>query len=279
MGYRYYDKAKKEVRYPFGHGLSYTSFAYKSLSVSGNEVTVEIENIGGVKGKEVVQLYIAPKTKGIFRPVRELKGFEKVELMPGEVKTVTFTFDERSFAIWADGWKIPSGKYTIEVGSSSRDIRLSYTLTLEGDNVPAPEWQKGSWYETPVGLPSRRGWERLMGRAIPESRELQKGEFTMDSSCMEMKDHSLMMKIQYKVTEAIVAKSFGGKRDMTDPAYKMMILSATDCPMRSVVISSSGAMGYSLADFMLFMANGVLCKIKNLFKGVKAPTLPEGKEI
>ena len=279
VGYRYYDKAKKEVRYPFGHGLSYTSFAYKSLSVSGNEVTVEIENIGGVKGKEVVQLYIAPKTKGIFRPVRELKGFEKVELMPGEVKTVTFTFDERSFAIWADGWKIPSGKYTIEVGSSSRDIRLSYTLTLEGDNVPAPEWQKGSWYETPVGLPSRRGWERLMGRAIPESREPQKGEFTMDSSCMEMKDHSLMMKIQYKVTEAIVAKSFGGKRDMTDPAYKMMILSATDCPMRSVVISSSGAMGYSLADFMLFMANGVLCKIKNLFKGVKAPTLPEGKEI
>jgi beta-glucosidase len=221
---------------------------------------VEIENVGGVKGKEVVQLYIAPKTKGIFRPVRELKGFEKVELMPGEAKTVTFTLDDRSFAIWADGWRIPAGEYMIEVGSSSRDIRLSDSLTLEGNNIPAPEWQKGSWYENPVGLPSRDSWERLMGRAVPESRELQKGEFTMDSSCMEMKDHSFMMKIQYKVTEAIVAKSFGGKKDMTDPAYKMMILSATDCPMRSVIISSSGAMPESVAKGMLLMANGKFLK-------------------
>lgn len=260
VGYRYYDKANKEVRYPFGHGLSYTSFAYKNLSVSGNEVTVEIENIGGVKGKEVVQLYIAPKTKGIFRPVRELKGFEKVELMPGEAKTVTFTLDDRSFAIWADGWRIPAGEYMIEVGSSSRDIRLSDSLTLEGNNIPAPQWQNGSWYENPVGLPSRDGWERLMGRAVPESIELKKGQFTMDSSCMEMKDHSFMMKIQYKVTEAIVAKSFGGKKDMTDPAYKMMILSATDCPMRSVIISSSGAMPESLAKGMLLMANGKFLK-------------------
>lgn len=260
VGYRYYDKANKEVRYPFGHGLSYTSFAYKNLSVSEKEVTVEIENVGGVKGKEVVQLYIAPKTKGIFRPVRELKGFEKVELMPGEAKTVTFTLDDRSFAIWADGWRIPVGEYMIEVGSSSRDIRLSDSLTLEGNNIPAPQWQKGSWYESPVGLPSRDGWEKLMGRAVPESRELQKGEFTMDSSCMEMKDHSFMMKIQYKVTEAIVAKSFGGKRDMTDPAYKMMILSATDCPMRSAVISSSGTMPESVAKGMLLMANGKFLK-------------------
>ena len=260
VGYRYYDKAKKEVRYPFGHGLSYTSFAYKNLSVSEKEVTVEIENIGGVKGKEVVQLYIAPKTEGIFRPVRELKGFEKVELSPGEVKKITFMLDDRSFAIWADGWKIPLGEYTIEVGSSSRDIRLCDSIVIEGEHLPVPEWQSGSWYENPVGLPAREGWEKLMGRAVPESIELKKGQFTMDSSCMEMKDHSFMMKIQYKVTEAIVAKSFGGKKDMTDPSYKMMLLSATDCPMRSVVISSSGAMPESVAKGMLLMANGKFLK-------------------
>jgi beta-glucosidase len=279
VGYRYYDKAGKQVRYPFGHGLSYTKFTYKNLTVNGLEISLEVENTGSVAGKEVVELYISPKTEGIFRPVRELRGFEKLSLLPGESKAVRFTLDDRSFAIWADGWKIPGGEYTIEIGSSSRDIRLSETITVDGESVPAEEWQAGSWYERPVGLPSREGWEKLMGRKIPLSTEPQKGFFTMDNSCMEMKDRSLIMKIQYKVTEGIVAKGFGGKRDMSDPAFKMMMLSATDCPMRSVVISSSGAMNDSLAKFMLFMANGIFSKIKNLIMGLKAPTLPKGEEI
>lgn len=256
VGYRYYDKANKAVRFPFGHGLSYTSFAYKNLTINGRDISLEVENTGSVAGKEVVELYIAPKTEGIFRPVRELRGFEKVELMPGESKTVRFTLDDRSFAIWAEGWKIPGGEYAIEIGSSSRDIRLAETISVDGENVPAEEWQAGSWYERPEGLPSREGWEQLMGRKIPHSTEPQKGFYTMDNTCMEMKDRSLMMKIQYKVTESIVAKGFGGKRDMSDPAFKMMMLSATDCPMRSVVISSSGAMPESLAKGMLLMANG-----------------------
>ena len=88
-----------------------------------------------------------------------------------------------------------------------------------------------------------------------------------------------MMKIQYKVTEGIIAKSFGGKHDMSDPAFKMMMVCATDCPMRSVVISSGGAMNDTLAKFMLLMANGIFSKIKNLIMGRKAPTLPKGKEI
>lgn len=260
VGYRYYDKAEKAVRFPFGHGLSYTDFTYKNLSVKGREVSLEVENIGSVAGKEVVELYIAPKTEGIFRPVRELRGFEKVELAPGESKAVRFTLDDRSFALWADGWKIPGGEYTIEIGSSSRDIRLAETISVDGASVPAEEWQTGSWYERPEALPSREGWEKLMGRKIPHSAEPQKGFYTMDNTCMEMKDRSLMMKIQYKVTEGIVAKGFGGKRDMSDPAFKMMMLSATDCPMRSVVISSSGAMPESVAKGMLLMANGKFIK-------------------
>ena len=279
VGYRYYDKANVQVCYPFGHGLSYTNFAYKNLTVNGREISLEVENTGSVAGKEVVQLYIAPKTEGIFRPVRELRGFEKVSLMPGESKTVHFALDDRSFAIWADGWKIPGGEYTVEVGSSSRDIRLSQTINVEGESLAAPEWQKGGWYENPVGTPTREEWERLMGRSISPSIEPQKGEFTMDNSCMEMKDHSFMMKIQYKVTEGIIAKSFGGKRDMSDTAFKMMMVCATDCPMRSAIISSGGAMNDALAKFMLFMANGIFSKIKNLFTGVKTSVLPKGKEI
>ena len=95
-----------------------------------------------------------------------------------------------------------------------------------------------------------------MGHPVADVPEPKKGQFTMDSTCMEMKDHSFMMKIQYKVTESIIAKSFGGKKDMSDPAYRMMITCATDCPMRSVVISSGGMMSDSLAQGMLEMANG-----------------------
>ena len=118
-----------------------------------------------------------------------------------------------------------------------------------------------------------------MGRSIPPSVEPKKGEYTMDNSCMEMKDSSFMMKIQYKVTEAIIAKGFGGKRDMSDPAFKMMIVCATDCPMRSAVISSGGAMNDTLAKLMLLMANGIFGRIKGLFTGAKTSVLPKGEEI
>lgn len=256
VGYRYYDKADKAVRYPFGHGLSYTSFTYGDLQVSDHTVTATVTNSGSVTGAEVVQLYIAPPQNGLARPQKELKGFARVELQPGESKRVTFELNDRAFAVWADGWKVPAGAYGILVGSSSRNIRLQADLAMEGEAVAAPAWQSGSWYETLNGVPTREEWEQLMGHAVPIIPEPKKGCFTMDSTCMEMRDSSFMMKIQYKITEGIVAKSFGGKKDMSDPAYRMMITCATDCPMRSVVISSGGAMNDSLAKGMLHMANG-----------------------
>ena len=260
VGYRYYDKADKNVRYPFGHGLSYTEFAYKNLSVDGREVSVDITNVGKVIGKEVVELYIAPKTEGIFRPVRELRGFEKVELMPGETKTVRFILDDRSFAVWSDGWKIPDGKYEIQVGSSSRDVRLTHTIKVDGEIVSAAEWQAESWYENPKGIPSREIWEKLMGRSVPLSVEPKKGQFTIDNSCLEMKDHSFMMWVQYLVTKSIVSKGIEGKKDMSNPTYKMMITSAVDCPMRAAVINSGGMMAEPLARGMVMMANGHIIK-------------------
>ena len=256
VGYRYYDKAKKSVRYPFGHGLSYTTFAYSDLIVRARKVSVQVKNTGAVSGAEVVQLYIAAPKGGFFRPVRELKGFERVELEPGESKTVEFTLDDRSFAIWSEGWKIPGGTYTVQIGASSRDIHLEQSIEIVGEEISLPVWQAGSWYETMSGHPSREEWEKLMGHPVPVISEPKKGQFTMDSTCMEMKEHSFVMKIQYMVTENIIAKGFGGKKDMSDPSYKMMITCATDCPMRSVVISSGGMMNDSLAQGMLHMANG-----------------------
>ncbi len=256
VGYRYYDKAGKSVRYPFGYGLSYTDFAYSDLEVYERRVTVRIKNTGKCAGAEVVQLYIAPLKKGVFRPARELKGFERVELEPGESKTVEFVLDDRSFAIWCNGWKIPGGSYLVQIGASSRDIRLEQAVAIPGDEIIAPAWCAGSWYETLDGKPGREEWEKLMGHPVPIVPEPKKGQFTMDSTCMEMKDHSLVMKIQYRVTEAIIARGFGGKKDMSDPSYRMMITCATDCPMRSVVISGGGLMSDSLAQGLLHMANG-----------------------
>lgn len=157
---------------------------------------------------------------------------------------------------WADGWKVPAGTYTVLIGASSRDIRLQQAVAIAGEEVAAPAWQAGSWYENLSGEPSRETWERLMGHPVPIQAEPKKGQFTMDSTCMEMKDASLVMKIQYMVTENIIAKGFGGKKDLSDPSYRMMLTCATDCPMRSVVISSGGAMSDSLAQGLLHMANG-----------------------
>lgn len=264
VGYRYYEKAGIRVRYPFGYGLSYTSFIYHDLEIQENLVSVKITNTGNFSGAEVVQLYIAPPGEGIFRPEKELKGFSRIELKPGETKKVTFELNERSFAIWNKGWRIPEGKYAVKIGASSQDIRLIQELDVKGEKVEAPDWQKGSWYESPVGLPTRACWEQLMGHPVPVTLEPKKGEFTLDNTCLEMKDHSLVMKIQYKITENIIAKSYGGKKDISNPSYRMTLTCAVDCPLRASVISSGGTMSDSLANGLLHMANG------HFLKGIRA---------
>ena len=271
VGYRYYDKSKRVVRYPFGHGLSYTTFTYSGLKVDGKTVSVHITNTGSVKGAEVAQLYIAPPKNGLFRSEKELKGFERVELEPGESKTVTFELNDRSFALWNDGWKIPGGTYAIQIGASSRDIRLEEEINVPGEALPAPAWQTGSWYETLDGQPTREGWEKLMGHPIPILPEAKKGQFTMDNSCMEMKDSSLVMRIQYMVTANIISKQCGTKNP-ADPQYRMMLTSATDCPLRASVINSSGMMHDNLGRGLLHMANG------HYLKGLKCICFPAKKQ-
>ena len=136
VGYRWYDSRKMPVLFPFGHGLSYTTFEYSNLKLSkasfkdneGVEVSVTVKNTGCLDGKEIVQLYVSDKTGVEIRPEKELKGFEKLSLKAGESKTVTFTLEQRSFAYWntdTKEWYAPSGNYVISVGASSRDIRLT----------------------------------------------------------------------------------------------------------------------------------------------------------
>ena len=142
VGYRYYDKKDMDVLFPFGHGLSYTTFAYSNLRLSAKEikdtdtltVTVTVTNTGKRFGKAVAQLYVGDKESTPIRPVRELKGFEKVALNPGESKDVPFTLDKRSFAYWNEtihDWHVETGDFTIEVGGSSRDLPLCDSVKVE----------------------------------------------------------------------------------------------------------------------------------------------------
>lgn len=146
VGYRYYERKGIPVKYPFGYGLSYTDFIYSNLQVDKWEakdtdtiqVTVDVANSGSVAGKEIIQLYVADPECSVPKAVKELKGFEKVTLLPGETKTVSFTLDKRSFAYYntqISDWYVESGAYEILIGSSSADIRVSVTVNIEGTEV------------------------------------------------------------------------------------------------------------------------------------------------
>lgn len=146
VGYRYYDTKAMEVLFPFGHGLSYTTFEYKNLQLSDKKisdtqtlnVSVTVKNTGDMAGKEIIQLYVKDNTNAAMRPVKELKNFIKIALEPGEEKTVTMKLDKRSFAWYNEeisDWYAASGEYEILIGKSSRDIVLKDTVELESTTI------------------------------------------------------------------------------------------------------------------------------------------------
>ena len=247
VGYRYYDKAGIAVRWPFGYGLCYTSFGYSNLSVVGRNVAVTVTNTGDRPGAEVVQLRIGALQNGVHRPVRELKRFCKVFLQPGESRTVSFKLDDRCFALWQDGWKVPGGVYTVQIAD------LSAGIEVEGDPVTIPAWQANSWYATCQGKPTQSDWERMTGRTYT-APVLKKGSFTMDNTVLEMMDDSLIMRLMAKVTEQIIARSNGGKVDYENPEFRMMINASLGGPLRSMQIS--GAVRGGIFPGLLDMANG-----------------------
>ena len=138
VGYRYYCTAKVPVLFPFGYGLSYTTFAYSDLKVTEKQATFMLKNTGGVDGAEVVQLYVHAKNPTVYRPNRELKGFAKVFLKAGESKGVTIALDDKAFRYWNDRtgrFEIDGGDYEILIGASAADIRLSGTVSVKGTDA------------------------------------------------------------------------------------------------------------------------------------------------
>ena len=266
VGYRYYESADRKVRFPFGYGLSYTNFTYSDLKVAGTSVSCKIKNTGKITGKEVVQLYIEPKGNCGYRAKRELKAFTKVSLNPGEEKTVQFQLDERSFAIWDQGWKIPEGYYDVCIGKDSHTMVLKKEIEISKTNkksifMPDEIVKKEvpKWYQELKGGPTKEDFEQLLGRKIVE-KPLKKGEFTMENTVMEMKDYSLIMKLMYKVVELVIARGFDGKVDYSNSSYKMMVSTATDCSMTGM--KNNVQMDNHIFEGLVMMANG------HFFKGV-----------
>ena len=172
VGYRYYDTASKAVKYPFGFGMSYTSFEYGGLEIAPDSVSFTIKNTGSVPGAEIAQVYVAAPKGSVFCPEKELRGFARVELSPGETKRVFVRLPERAYQYWnvaENRWATAGGRYEILIGASSRDIRLRGAVEKPGDGAPDP-------YTDPVFAPYRRAdvllvpdasFAALLGREIP----------------------------------------------------------------------------------------------------------------
>lgn len=222
VGYRYYEKKKMDVLFPFGHGLSYTTFAYSNLRTDKDsmkdtdtmEVSVDVKNTGNVAGREVVQLYVADKESTVIRPNKELKGFEKVELAPGETKTVTFRLDKRAFAYYSvkiHDWHVETGAFEIMIGASSADIRLTKEVNIEST----------------VKIPFVYTTDTTMGDVLknPRAREIVKDLFKLsvfagDSSKEEgAADEAMNDEMNAAMANFMPlrgALSFGGDMNMAD---------------------------------------------------------------
>lgn len=189
VGYRYYDKKNIDVLFPFGHGLSYTKYEYSDIALDKTAmkdtdtltVRMKVKNIGDRTGKEIVQLYVADDQSSVIRPLKELKGFEKVELAPGETKTVTFTLDKRSFAYYnvdIKDWHVESGDFTIMIGKSSRDIQLCAKVSVESTQLIKKVfgWNStvGDVMADPKGAQIMGGMMQAMN-PLPASEEPEEG--------------------------------------------------------------------------------------------------------
>ena len=258
VGYRYYDSAKKQVAFPFGHGLSYTTFAYSDLNVDDHGATFTVTNTGKVAGAEVAQMYVRDLDPVVFKADKELKGFAKIFLSPGESKTVTLSFDERTFAFFntAEGdWHRSDGEYEILIGASSRDIRLSAKRKFafgESSPVNARRAECPVYYDIAgaTEIPADQ-FRALYDKPIPPNVPSKRGEFDDNTTLGEF-GCCLLGKLILKAAPALI-KSQVPNADMTT----MLILTQgmQGMPLRALVGISSGIIDSRLVDGLLLWGN------------------------
>ena len=259
VGYRYFDSANKNVLFPFGYGLSYTTFEYSDLKIDGMEVSYNVTNTGKADGYEVCQLYISDPNPTVFKAKKELKGFDKVFIKAGETVAVKHTLDYRSFAFYntvIDDWYAPNGDYNVLIGASSRDIRLQGVIKVNFDQeekaVPDYKTICPSYYnlaqidEIPDGE-----FAKLYGKDIPANADTKRGYFDYNTTIGELKV-CLIGKLIVKVAPSII-KSQVPNADIT--TMMMLKQGMEEMPLRGLVGISSGLIHSSLIDGMLMWGN------------------------
>ncbi len=275
VGYRYYDTARKTVRYPFGFGLSYTSYLYSDMQVSKvkigeNEqlsISCKVKNIGNREGKEIVQLYISRQSKKIPRPEQELKGFEKIHLMPGETKECCFQVSYADLAYYnaeKSAWMVEKGEYEIRISASSRDIRLKEILQVEApgevESLDLHNTLPG-YFDLSQGIQiSDDEFSRLLGRPLPP-REREKGSrHTVNSTLADIHDRWLG-RLLLKYFNNLVRRLTKDNPGMGLMAQKMMM----DLPLRNLTMMSSGG----LRSFSILQVEGLVDILNGyIFKGI-----------
>lgn len=256
VGYRYYETAQIPVAFPFGFGLSYTSFAYDKLQVDGRKVSLELTNTGKVDGAEVVQIYVSAKDSQINRPVRELKGFRKVFLKAGESRTVTIELDDKAFRYYntvTQSWETETGTYVIQAGKNVSDILLAQEIHVQGTEAPLP-YEKGvlpSYDKADIRQVPDAEFAKLLGHSIPESNWKRGGDLDInDAFCQMYYARSGFARLVYAVLTKIKDRS------MKKGNPNLNVLFIYNIPFRAIAKMTGGAVTMEMAYALLEMING-----------------------
>lgn len=267
IGYRYYDKVERNVRFPFGFGLSYTSFEYSDIKLKkknltkgeGAKVTFTIKNTGDVAGSEIAQVYVAKPESKIFRAPKELKGFVKIHLEPGEEKKVTVELDDRAFAFWntaTEDWCVESGEYKILVGASSRDIRLEAAAKMKSEDdetIVDLRESAGVYFDGDPARAREDDFKVIYGGEFKLAPEITSD--SLNNSIERSKDKGLAKFIYNTVDLAMKPKGGVGSSMITNTIMQT--------PIRNYVSMSNGLFTEDMADGLLKVFEG-----KDVAKGV-----------
>jgi beta-glucosidase len=257
VGYRYYDSAKKEVLFPFGHGLHYTQFEYRDLSYAENVVSFTLTNIGQRSGSEIVQINL---TGANYFPSHELKAFEKITLKAGESKVIHLALDESAFQYYDSSLErfiCANGIYEIQVGASSRDLRLSQKISLVSqDPQHIDESWKKLWFGSLSGLPNDSDFEALTSIPVVKDKHIKKGEFTIDSTFNDM-NHLMFGKAMRLVMKGMLMKANKVKLSETNSTeFKVLLELVFGMTLRGMISMSEGKFSRQQAYGILELANG-----------------------
>ena len=267
IGYRYFTTAEKAVRFPFGYGMSYTTFAYSDMAADEQGVSLTVTNTGSVAGTEIVQLYVAKKNSELFRPAKELKGFARVTLAPGEKQRITIMLDDKAFRFWnvkANRWEIEGGEYELLVGASVADIRLCEKISVHGTATvhPYEDRDLDCYYKGDVLHVSDADFEKLLGHPIPNGktkidRNLTLGELNHARS-------PLGWLVWLVLTILLDASYKRGKPDLN-------ILFQYNMPLRALAKMTNGAISMGMVDGIVMELQGfwILGLVRVIYEAIK----------